>query len=337
MDKKVSIYDIARYLNLSVATVSYAINGKGKISDKTRKRVQEAINELGYVVNNTARSLSTGKSHLIGFLLPLEDTSAGLIENPFYVEFISGMEKGFKNYNYDIVIANLDNELKIYDWVISRGIDGIIVLGKYPKAVYEELKSLNIPIVLTDVYEDYSKEFFNIRIDDEYGAYIACKHLIDNGHTKIGFVGNKSQSLVDNQRFLGYKRALMEANIPFSDNNVFECFSTFDNGYKMADIIKDSNVTGVVCSADIIAVGIIKRYHDLKIAIPDDLSLVGFDDIKEATHIFPSLTTIRQDITNKAIMAAKMILDSLEYNDSAIRLQILRPSLIIRDSVKKLN
>lgn len=333
MEKKVSIYDIANYLNLSVATVSYVINGKGKISEKTRNKVNEAIKELGYVVNTTARTLSTGKSHLIGLLLPLDNTSSALISNPFYVEFIGGIEKEISCHDYDLVISTITTNTKIIDWVLSRGLDGLIMLGKYPKDIYEKIKESKVPVALTDIYEDYSKEFFNVRVDDEYGMYLATRHLLENGHTKIGFVGNMYVSLVDKQRYNGYKKALLEYNI--KDEYIFECLSTFDDGYKIADKIKDSIVTGVVCTADITAIGIMNRYNNQNLKIPDDLSIVGFDDISDAKYVYPPLTTIRQDIQNKGIQTAKMIINSLEGNDDSVALQVTIPSLVIRESTKK--
>lgn len=334
MERKVSIYDIAKHLNLSVATVSYVINNKGKISQETKDRVNQAIKDLGYVMNSTARTLSTGKSHLIGLLLPLSSSNSGFIQNPFYGEFIAGLRMEISNYDYDIVISNLKSIDKLVDWISSRGLDGLIMLGKYPREIYEKIKEIDIPVVLTDVYEDYSKEFLNVRVDDEYGVYLATKYLLDNGHTKIGFVGNRLQSLVDHQRYLGYKKAIAEAKI--ENEYTFDCFSTFDDGYMIADDIINSDVTGVVCASDILAIGIISKYHNKGIEVPKNLSLVGFDDIQNSKYVYPALTTIRQDIEQKAVVAAKLVLDSLEKSENNVTLQVLEPKLVIRDSVNKI-
>lgn len=338
MDKKVSIYDIATYLNVSPATVSYAINGVKKVSLETKEKVMKAIKELGYVPDHNARSLSTGKSHLIGLFLPLDDASVAFLQNPFYVEFIGGLEKGIANYDYDIVIGCQKNQNNFKYWAKSRGLDGIVMLGKYPKNVYEDIKNLDIPVVLTDVYEDYANEFHNVRIDDEYGMYIATKYLIENGHKKIGFVGNFASSLVDKKRYCGYLKALNENNLSSSDEYIYESFATFDDGYALADeIIKRNNVTAIVCSGDIIAIGIIKRYLELKKEIPESLSIVGFDDIHDAKYITPGLTTIRQDINKKGEMAAKIILSKIELNEREPSLINIKPKLIVRESVKKIN
>lgn len=338
MKKKISIYDIAKYSGVSPAAVSYVINGVNKVSEETKIRVLAAIEELGYVPDHNARSLSTGKSHLIGLFLPLNDASIAFLQNPFYVEFIGGLEQGIANYDYDIVIGCQKNQYNFKDWAISRGLDGVVMLGTYPKNVYDDIKKLNIPVALTDVYEDYSKEFHNIRIDDEKGTYIATKHLIENGHTKIGFVGCRDLSFVDKQRYDGYVKAMKEHDLSISEDAFYHSFATFDDGIKVADnIMIKNNVTAIVCAADIIAIGIIRRYIEKGKKVPEDLSVVGFDDIQDAKYIYPGLTTVHQDIGKKGKLAAELILKSLRDKVNEASLVITEPSLVIRESVKKIN
>lgn len=337
MKKKISIYDIAKYSNVSPAAVSYVINGVNKVSDATRQKVLAAIDELGYVPDHNARTLSTGKSHLIGLFLPLNDASIAFLQNPFYVEFIGGLEQGIANHDYDIVIGCRKNQYNFKDWAQSRGLDGVVMLGTYPQNVYDDIKKLNIPVALTDIYEDYSSEFHNIRIDDEKGAYIATKHLIDNGHKKIGFVGCRDLSLVDKQRYNGYVKAMKEHNLEINEDAFYHCFATFDDGVKVADnIMIKQNVTAIVCSADIIAIGIIRRYIEKGRKVPDELSIVGFDDIQDAKYIYPGLTTIHQDIGKKGKLAAEVILKNLRDNCNSSTLVVTEPTLVERESVKKI-
>lgn len=338
MKNKISIYDIAKYSEVSPAAVSYVINGVNKVSEETRKKVLKAIEELGYVPNHNARSLSTGKSHLIGLFLPLSDTSIAFLQNPFYAEFIGGLEKGIMDADYDIVIGSLKNENDFERWIRSRNLDAVVMLGKYPKSVYDDIKKINIPVVLTDVYEEYSNEFHNVRVNDELGMYMSTKYLIENGHKDIGFIGFKEASLVDKKRYLGYKRAMEEYNIVIKEEYLFTSFATFDDGYKIAnEIIRRNCVTAVACAADIIAIGIIKRYSELGKKVPDDLSIIGFDDIRDSEYIFPGLTTIHQDIGLKGEKAMSIILDTLRTNNNKKILINLEPSLVERDSVKKVN
>lgn len=337
MKKKISIYDIAKYINVSPATVSYVINGVHKVSEETKQKVLAAIEELGYVPDHNARSLSTGKSHLIGLFLPLDDASIAFLQNPFYVEFIGGLEQGIANYDYDIVIGYQKNQNNFKDWARSRGLDGIVMLGTYPKNVYEDIKKLNIPVVLTDIYEEYADEFHNVRINDEKGMFLATKHLIEKGHKNIGFVGARNFSLVDKNRYHGYVKAMKEYNLTIDESNLYDCFATFDDGYAIADnIMKNKELTAIVCSADIIAIGIMKRYKELGKDLPNDLSIVGFDDISDAKYIYPGITTIRQDIGQKGKMAARIIVDNLENEVNTKTVITLEPILIERESVKSI-
>lgn len=338
MTKKVSIYDVAKYCHVSAASVSYVLNGKKKVSLETKKRILKAIDELGFVMDNSARALSTGRSHLIGLFLPLDDASLAFMQNPFYAELLAGLETGISSYDYDIVIGYQKNTSDFKDWVISRGIDAIVMLGRYPITIYKDIKKLSIPAVLIDVYEEYANEFYNIRIHDEDGMYKATRYLIENGHTKIGFVGAKNKTLVDFMRYKGYIRAMHEANLNVDDSMYFEAFATFDDGVKIAEeILKRKNVTAVVCTGDITAIGIIRKYGELKKSVPEDLSIVGFDDIQVSQFVYPGVTTIRQDIRLKGELASQAIIKDLKKKKTTIKTITLDPVLVIRESVKKVN
>ena len=335
MKKKISIYDIAKYCEVSPATVSYVINGKKKVLDETRKKVLAAIDELGYVMDHNARTLSTGKSNLIGLLLPLHDAASSFIINPFYAEFFSGIENVIADYDYDIVIGSIKNQENINVWAQSRRLDGIIILGDYSKNVYDELKELNIPIVLIDVYEDFSKEFNDIRIKDEEAVYNGTKYLIASGHTNIGFIGSKDKSLLDFKRYSGFKKAMEENNLDASI--YFESSATFEDGYKCAkEMINDKKMTAAVCAADIIALGIMKYYGECGKTIPDDLSLIGFDDIADAKYVHPGLTTMHQDIKYKSKLAASILMENILNETVGNRLIEMDAPLIVRESVKNL-
>lgn len=337
MKRKTSIYDIAKYIEVSPTTVSYVINNKGKVSWETRQKVLKAIEELNFVPDTTARSLSTGKSHLIGLFLPLDNAAIAFTQNPFYAEFLSGLEIGIADYDYDIVLGCQRNAENFGEWVHSRGLDGAIMLGRYPEKTYQSIKGLNIPIVLIDVYEDYPEKFYNIRIDDRKGMLDATNYLIQHGHTKIGFVGAPSRNMIDYNRYLGYQKAMQDANLPMDEDFLFDEFSTFDGGLKAGQKIMDrKNVTAVVCCSDIVAIGIIRKYNEQNKKIPDDLSIIGFDDIQDAKFIYPSLTTIHQDIRLKGELAAKTIINHFHNERAKDYLVTLDLKLIERESVKRI-
>ena len=337
MNSKVSIYDIAKYLGLSVATVSYVINGVDKVSSKTKERVLAAIDELGYVPNYTARALSTGKSHLIGILLPLEDASIAFLQNPFYSEFIGGLEKGIQGYNYDLVIGASKSVDNFKDWIQSRDLDALIVIGSNSDKMLQELKDINVPIVLIDDHRDNLEGFNNVKSDDFKGMYLATKYLIDCNHKKIGFAGSPDNYLIDKIRYEGYRKAMEEANLPIYPDYLLDCDATYQAGYDVADeLLANKEITALVTTGDMLAIGIMNKLLEKGYKIPDDLSIVGYDDILNAKISFPSLTTIHQHITKKGDQAAKVIMKILEENNEEKFNLSLTPYLVKRGSVKRI-
>lgn len=338
--KKIGIKDIAKYCNVSVATVSYVINGVGKVSKEKRKMVLDAIDKLHYNPNLNARALSKGESKLIGVILPLvekDDEVAGLIgANPFYMEFIAAVECVLQNKGYDIVLANSYGNDDFKKWLTARSLDGIIIFGSIQKKMYEDIEDLQIPCCLVDGDVDYGK--LSVTIDDEQGEYTATKHLLDLGHTKIGFLcSSLEKSSVNKNRFKGYSKALNDAGIEVNKDYIFEDEVSFEAGVRIAKKIVEQklDITGVVCTSDILAIGVIKAYHDMNINVPESLSVVGFDDIKMSSYITPSLTTIKQDVALKGRKATEILLSNL--NNNYTNRIILIPSLIVRDSTKKIN
>lgn len=341
MNKKINIAEIARRAGVSTATVSYVMNDVGRVSNKTREKVKRIIDELDYTPSINAKALSNGRTKLIGVTLPLiapSDTTGTLLEtNPFYAEYLGEIHKVISSYGYDILLSGIRVKGKYKNWIKSRGLDGIIFLGSYPQDIYDEVNELGIPTVLTDVYESYTESFHTVNSDDPEGSYLATKHLIDLGHTRIGFVGGDiKKSPVHNNRFVGYGKAMSEAGLKINNDYVFETLTTFEGGIKLAKKIIESyhDITGLVVDADIVALGIMKTFQDKGKKIPDDLSIVGFDDIQSASFVHPGLTTIRQFISKKGELAANLIMKDILANERTSESKMMKSELIIRGSTK---
>ena len=337
MSRKVTIYDIAKYLRISAATVSYVLNDVPKVSEQTKKTVLKAAKELGYSRDYKAVAFSTGKTRTIFLYFPNDDISQSFLQNPFYSEFLGYFQKEVQEEDYDVVIKTMTRD-KIMSKIKSRGVCCLVYIGKFPEENYLELKNSDIPVVLVDVFEEYSKYFTNVRTDDELGTYLAVKYLIDNGHRNIGFLsGDINNSIVDKRRFEGYKKAFEEFHIPLDENNLYYVDATFDNGYQISSsIMNNKNMTGLVCAADTLAIGVIKGYLHAGKKLPYDLSIVGFDDIQIDQLTSPTLTTIRQDIPRKAKEAAKIALQAIK-NKQNLKIEFLNePILVERESVKNL-
>src|SRR5690554_6018586 len=239
MSKKMNIAEIAKLAGVSKATVSYVINDVNKVSEKTKARIKKIMSDNDYIPSINARTLSNGQSKLIGVTLPLiapSDTTGTLLEtNPFFAEYLGEIHKVIAPYGYDILLSGIQVKGKYKNWIKSRGLDGIILLGSYPPDIYDEVKNLDIPTVLTDVYESYANDFHCVNTDDAEGSYIATKHLIGLGHKKIGFVGGSiKESPIHNNRYLGYGKAMIEANLKINNDYIFETLTTFEGGLNLA-------------------------------------------------------------------------------------------------------
>lgn len=343
MKKSVTIKDVARYANVSVATVSNVLNNVNKASNDTREQVLEAIKVLGYHTNYTARSLVRQKSDLIGIILSLCDNLSiykNIINNnPFYLEFISGIEYCARKRNYDVLITGGENEEKCLEWILRRKIDGAIYLGEYSSGFIGQLGKLKIPFALTDVYGQNLEGYCRIGINDELGGYIATKHLIDLGHKCIALsTSDLKANGVNYYRYRGYKRALKEAGISINNNVVFEDDISYEGGYRIGNKIIESieTITGIVVEADVMAFGIIKALKTAGREVPGDYSLVGFDNIKECKYVSPELTTVNQDIFQKGVLAAEVLIRSIEEGEILKEPIELPINLVIRDSTRKI-
>lgn len=320
MNKRITIKDVAKYANVSSATVSYVINDVKKVSDKTKTRVFEAIKELNYYPDFTAVSLSKKKSNLIGIILPLtKDSPASVFKNNlYYNEFVSGVEVIARNSKLDTMIAGVANPEECKRWVKSRNLDGLIFLGLFPKSLYNEMKLLNIPIVLIDTYEKHTNLFSHVQVNDELGGYLATKHLIELGHRDIAFIATTLKSSpVDRKRYQGYQSALIEAGIKLNENLIFQNKDiTFENGMMVAQeiISYKGELTGIVSVSDILAIGVIKALQQKGKRVPDDYSVVGFDDLTISQFTTPGLTTIRQDSFEKGKSAASLLANLIELS-----------------------
>lgn len=340
--KRITIKDVAKAAGVSTAAISYALNGKeGKVSAETLKKIKDAIAALNYIPDFSARSLANNKSYLIGVVIPqTEDHSQLILENPFYSEIVSGIELELRKQNYHFILSGVDKGKGYLDISMQRKLDGAIIMGIYHESFYEELKKVNIPIVLIDSYINDSY-FKKIGIDDEYGGKLATQHLIEKGHTNLALVTGKiKKDGVVEKRFLGYKSAIEEAKLFYNPDFVFEDSVSYEHGVVAGRIIaeKHPEITGIFATADMVAFGIISGLAQCGKAVPNDVSVIGFDDITMSKMFIPQLTTIRQDIKFKGVSAARALIETIDEtaaNDSPLKI-LLPLQLIERQTVKQL-
>ena len=266
------------------------------------------------------------------------DFPTEIVKNPFFGEFISGVESITRKEGYDILFTGVETDEQCRDWIQRRKLDGIIMLGMYPKSFFVEVKKLGIPIVLTDAYEDYAKEFHRVMLEDEIGSYQAVRYLLEKGHRKIAFVtGSIEHSPLNRKRYQGYQRALQEAGIEVNPQYFLEYPVSFQGGCQAAMEIMQTkcDVTAIFAIADIMAIGMLKAFRENRREVPQDYSIIGFDDIQFDEYVTPGLTTMHQDSAQKGKISAEIILEDIKQGCSKGKTVVLKPTLVERESVRQ--
>lgn len=336
----VTIKDIAQFVGVSATTVSNVINGKdGRVSAETIEKINSAIEELGYVPNMSARSLVSNSSKVIGFINHVvTDKDSNFMEDPFLARFTGIIEQVLREHGYYLMIRTVKtaDDLKIF--LQTWNIDGLFLAGIFNDEFFAEVKKLRVPIVLVDSYVP-SKRICNVGLDDFGGSKMSTEYLIHMGHRKIAFASPRIQDGgVLMERLLGYKAALTAASIPFDQDLIFECGMNIPGTVAIANYLAaHSDITGLVTTADYLAGNIIANLHRLGVNIPEDISVIGFDDLDICNLISPPLTTVHQDMDMKGRKAVDMmlsLLDDIHSKPESVKL----PTIIFeRESVKKIN
>lgn len=334
-----TIKDIAQATGVSCTTVSNVIHGRAKrVSAETIEKINEAIKALGYVPNMSARSLVSHSSRVIGFVNHVMTTkSANFMEDPFHSTAIGAIESTLRENGYYLMLRTVETADDLLAFLHNWNVDGLFFTGIFKDNFFDAVAGLNIPTVLIDSYVR-QPHFCNVGLEDFKGSYQATRHLIENGHRHIAFA---SPSIKDGgvlqERFLGYKAALAEASIPFDKELVIKHEMDIESCRKAADeLLLHPEVTGLVVTADIMAAGIMAGLHERGIRIPEDISVIGFDDINICQLTTPTLTTIHQDMNLKGRLAVDFMLQLLEGRPLEKSEITLPTHLVERHSVRRL-
>lgn len=335
--KRVSIKDVAREAGVSTTTVSYVLNQNPTqtISPETTERIWQAVRALNYVPNLNARSLTSQKTNLIGVVIPqTEPGKEFMFANPFYGELLSAIEYTARRNGYHLLLSGPEPDQSYINIARNRSVDGIIIVGSYPSKSLNELHELAVPVVLVDTYVK-DEVFHTIGIDDRLGGLLATRYLLEKGHRRIAFVsGSVSEQGVIQKRFLGYMDALNEAGIAMDEKSLYLGTVSYDFALSVPEEMqrRGNRETAAFTTADILGMGLVKGLRRLGRRVPEDLSIVGFDDLDLSRMSDPSLTTVHQDIAEKGRCAVQMILDAADGN--ADKQECILPiRLIERESV----
>ncbi len=351
MKKQVSIKDVAREAGVSAATVSYILNETPNVSfvPETREKVMAAVTKLNYVANQAAKTLGSSRvqgntqSKLIGVVIPQTENNRKeshiMFGNLFYGTFLSAVELEIRRAGYHMLLSGTNPGQSYIDIVKSRTLDGVIILGAYPSGDVSDYKRFNIPAVLVDCYFDTDQLFYSVRTDDRQGGYLATKYLLDKGHRNIAIVtGELKERGVNSERYQGYLDALEDAGIFPMETNLFSGYVDYGYGVEVARKIAQDrhDITAVFATADIIAIGLMNGLREQGVRVPEDVSVIGFDDAEYAKMCFPGLTTIRQNIKEKGKLAAQYVIAAATNERQQEKEKIIPIELVERGTVREL-
>ena len=326
----VSIKDIARLAGVSHSTVSRALRHSPLIPAATAQRIQQIARESGYTASAVARSLVTRKTQALGVVV----TS---IADPFNGDLVDGIEEVANQHGYSVILATSqadpERELAVVRSFGERRVDGVLVASSRVGSLYLPLlEELKVPLVL--INNQHGSEFVHsIAVDNVDGAYQATRHLIQHGHQRIAYLGDKLGLHSDEDRFTGFKRALAEYGATRYEKLVVYGDGKLEGAIGAArDLLGDSEQpTAIVCYNDMSALGVFRVAEERGIAVPDQLSVTGFDDILFAALVRPALTTVRQPRREMGRKATELLLEILGGSPVEKAL-VIRGELIVRRS-----
>ena len=338
----ITIKEIAKELNMSPTTVSNVIHGKTKeVSQGTIERVRDFLEKVEYVPNINARNLAQNQSKIIGMVIKSsEDRYAHILSDPFVSEMLGAIEQTVREAGYFLMIYISNDITDIIKRVATWNVDGLLLFWMLNDDAIRVYQSFRKPAVYIDTYVDWDaieeigKMYVNVGLEDEKGVYEAVSYLISKGHQRIGFLTDSFNG-VDRERFLGYRRALADAGIEYRDRNFFEIRtekSKIDDSLaRLAKKAKD--FTAIFCCSDNFAAMMINACENIGIRVPQDISIMGFDDYLSGRLFRPGLTTMHQDISEKGAIAARTLIDMVQGNEPETHQIIMKTKLVVRDSV----
>ena len=333
-----TLKDVADKAGVSMMTVSNVVHGKNnRVSAKTIEKVNAIIEECGYVPNLSARSLSNKTSNIIGIILSIfeEEPTENFLENPYISTMIGTIEQELRDSGYYTMVRSIAHESDITLLLKNWNVDGIIFLYPDFENYMEQFsKTSKVPVAMFDSSLT-SSEFINICSDDQKGLYLSTKYMINHGHTHIAFIADYKGNHILTERFGGYCRALEESGIPFRPEYVLAYPPSYEGGIAAGKKIASmNNLTAAVATADICAIGIMEGARLGGLRVPADLSVIGYDNLTLCQYTMPKLTSISQDIPQKARLATWLLLEKICTGKTSVPCRItMDVDIVERQSV----
>jgi LacI family transcriptional regulator len=336
---KASIHDVAREAGVSITSVSRALNAYDDVSEARRKRIKEVVERLNYAPNDNARSLG-GKANKVLALLVSGLHPGG--DNGFVFGMLSGLYQVTLKYNYEFILlttnAAKQKEMNYLQLCRQKNIEGVMISGiKTDDPYYTELANSEIPCVIIDAQVD-GKYVVSLSIDNTKAAYEAVKYLLDSGHKKIVMINGGSLAAVSKLRYEGYERALLESGIEVKQEYVLSCDFEEEIAYeKTMELVKSHpEVTAFFCASDVMAIGVLNAINSMGKRVPEDYSVIGFDDIPASKYVNGGLSTIHQEPFDMGIVGGEALINMIENNSEASDI-IIPYTFLLRKTTRKVN
>ncbi|MHB1650948.1 MAG: LacI family DNA-binding transcriptional regulator [Desulfitobacteriaceae bacterium] len=327
-----TIYDVAKLAKVSISTVSRVLNNASYVSEESKNKVLDAVEKLNFKKNMVAAALMKKQTSTFGLIIPD-------IKNLFYANITRGVEDVANELGFNVILCNTDYDMhkeRMYiDFLLQKGIDGIIfstpeIRDKNVKDLIESNPQLPVVILGSKVEGVIADE---ILVDNFEGGYLSTKHLLELGHQRIGFVSGGRYTLATIERQKGYERALKDNGVQITSELIIMDEFKANSGYKNAlKLLSKDRPTAIFAGNDLIAVGVYRAARELGLNIPEDLSVVGFDDTEYAQILTPMLTTIHSPIQEMGSRAMRFAIMNLQGKKTAKETVVFRPTLVKRES-----
>ncbi|MCA0972775.1 catabolite control protein A [Halobacillus litoralis] len=330
----VTIYDVAREANVSMATVSRVVNGNPNVKPATRKKVHEAIERLGYRPNAVARGLASKKTTTVGVIIPD-------ISSIFFAELARGIEDIATMYNYNIILSNSDQnkdkELHLINAMLGKQVDGLVFMGgKITEDHIREFKTSSVPIALAATVDE-TGETPSVNINYEQAAYEATELLLSHHNERVAFVAGPEDTVINTEKLAGYKRAMKDHGHDDADKWIVQGDYSYDSGIEAFEQLMnmEDKPTAVFVSADEMALGVIHGAQDSGYSVPEDLEVFGFDNTRLATMVRPTLSTVVQPMYDIGAVAMRLLTKFMNKEEVEEQSVILPHRIIERNSTQQ--
>lgn len=331
---KITIYDLAREAGVGIGTVSRCLNNHPSVAPKTREKVLAVAKRLSYQPHAHAQRLASRKANTVSAIIPF-------FTNYFFIEVLQGVQDKAADLGIDLILYGVNNPGQA-EYYLRRSlhggrVDGVMFFSmQFPETYVSKFEHMKLPLVMVDCFHE---KFDSLLVKNKEGAMQATRHLISLGHRNIGMINASLETVPARERLDGYKLALEEAGIPFSLERVIISSNGKQDGFNreagyesMKEMLRRSHgshrITAVFIASDVQAMGALEAAGELGVGVPEDVAIVGFDDIELAKHA--QLTTVRQPMHTMGSIALQMLVERMKHPDAPPRLSTFLPELIVR-------